>query len=116
MSRQKMYDTNKRVRDYLLQVDACTDVWMKSHTRRHDKTWTFSSFYLSKDLFNLFDGIALTNRKIILFQAKTTNFPVTEPLNLFANRFQGVTVAAYVARKIKGRIQVLKRVYPHVHE
>ena len=129
MTRQKMYDTNLRVRNYLLNEEKCTDVWFKKHTRRLDKTYTPTGFYFSRDLFNLFDGIALTDGSdfIIFFQAKTTNFPKSEDMNKFARRFPEVKVIAYVARKIKGRIQVLKRKYPfpsdnytevvvHVHE
>lgn len=116
-----MYDTNLRVRNYLLTVEKCTDVWFKRHTRRLDKTFTPISnnkegYYFSRDLFNLFDGIALLDGSnfIIFFQAKTTNFPKSEPLNKFAARFPEVKVVAYVTRKIKGRIQVLKRSYPFV--
>src|SRR3989304_5653312 len=89
MTRQKMYDTNLRVRNYLLNEEKCTDVWFKKHTRRLDKTYTPNGFYFSRDLFNLFDGIALTEGSdfIIFFQAKTTNFPSSKPLNLFAVRF-----------------------------
>jgi len=121
LSRQKMYDTNLRVRNYLLNEEKCTDVWFKKHTRRLDKTYTPISprhnqngFYYSRDLFNLFDGIALLGGSdfIIFFQAKTTNFPKSEDMNKFARRFPEVKVVAYVARKIKGRIHVLKRKYP----
>ena len=112
MGRQKMYDTNRRVRNYLLQEEKCTDVWMKKHTRRLDRTYTPDHFYHSRDLFNLFDGIAL-NQNVIFFQAKTTNFPKTQIMNYFASRYPGVVVAAYVSRKIKNRIQIIKRAYPY---
>ena len=113
-----MYDTNRRVRQYLLDEEKCTDVWMKKHTRRLDKTYTQNGFYFSRDLFNLFDGVALNN-SIVLFQARTTNFPYgdeAKQFNEFAVKYPEVHVAAYVARKIKNKIQVLKRVYPYVHE
>ena len=114
MSRQKMYDTNLRVRNYLLNEEKCTDVWFKKHTRRLDKTYTPNGFYFSRDLFNLFDGIALTEGSdfIIFFQAKTTNFPKSEPMIKFASRFSTkIKVVAYVTKKIKGRIHVFRRSY-----
>lgn len=113
-----MYDTNLRVRNYLLNEEKCTDVWMKRHTRRLDKTYTPNSknsagYYFSRDLFNLYDGIALNGKWIIFFQAKTTNFPKTEPMNVFAKSYPEVMVVAYVTRKKKnGRIEILRRQYP----
>lgn len=114
-SRKKMYDTNRRVRNYLLDEEHCTDVWMKKHTRRLDRTHTPEGFYFSRDLFNLFDGIALNN-SVIMFQARTTNFPYgreNEKFNSFAVKYPEVHVVAYVTKKVKNRIQVVKRVYPN---
>lgn len=107
-----MYDSNKRARIYL--VEFCTDVWFKRHTFRKDRTFTKGGYYLSTDLFNLFDGVALSQKGIIFFQVKTNAWPPTQPLNDFAKRFtQCITIMALNVRKVNGRIQVFTREYPY---
>lgn len=95
-----MYQSNLKARNYLLYTIGCSDVWFKRHTRRKDKTFTPDGFYPSTDLFNLFDGVALNQDKIIFFQVKTNGWPPAKPLEEFAETY-GASVMAINIRKKK---------------
>ena len=71
-----------------------------------------SSYYLATDLFNLFDGVALSPRGLVFFQVKSDAWPKTELLNDFKRKYGNIIMALNV-RKKDNRIQVFKREYPH---
>ncbi len=99
-NRQRMYFSNQKARAYLLNTVKCTDVWFKRHTRRKDKTFTPNGYYPSTDLFNLFDGIALSPQKgIIYFQVKTNAWPKTEPLLDFARKYKAVVISINIYKR-----------------
>ena len=110
--KSRFYDSNARARHYLLTVEGCSDVWFKRHTRRKDKVFTPTHYYLATDLFLLFDGAALSPRGLILFQVKSGNWPKTEPLNEFKRKYGNIIMAMNV-RKKDNRIQVFVREYPY---
>ena len=115
-NRHKMYQSNKKAR-VLLQTMGCTDIWFKAHTRRNDRTFTQKNYYLSTDLFNLFDGIALLESIIIFFQVKSNRWPSPEPMFEFSKRFPHIRVLAINVRSCKtarnktGKRDVRSRVY-----
>ena len=99
-NRHKMYQSNQKARVYL-QVMGCSDIWFKAHTRRNDRTYTQNSYYLSTDLFNLFDGVALLGNSIIFFQVKSNRWPSPKPMYVFAKQYQGVCIMAINVRSCK---------------
>lgn len=105
-----MYDSNKRARIFLLS-NGVSDVWFKRHTRRKDLVHTKNGPYPATDLFNLFDGVALSEHKVIFFQVKTGTWPAPKPMTEFARRYAGVTVLALNVRKKNGKYEVARRVY-----
>ena len=101
-NRHKMYQSNQKARVYL-QVMGCSDIWFKTHTRRNDRTYTQNSYYLSTDLFNLFDGIALLDSIVIFFQVKSNRWPSPKSMIAFSRRFPHIRVLAINVRSCKTR-------------
>jgi hypothetical protein len=80
-----MYVSNRKARDWLLS-HGYDHVWFKRHTKRKDLVFTLSGSYTATDLWNLFDGIALTmDNKPCFFQVKTNAWPPMKPLMEFKN-------------------------------
>lgn len=66
-------------------------------------------WYRCTDYWNLFDGMGFDERGRLWFiQIKTSNFPSTQPLNLFCQRHPSLHVMA-----IRVKPEILIRAYPY---
>lgn len=110
-----MYDSNRRARNFLLEFASADAVWLKSHTKRKDRVFTQDGHYNATDLFNLFDGIAISKEHgVILFQVKTDAWPRTDKLNDFARTYKGCTIWSINVRNVSRKgIRVFLREYPY---
>lgn len=111
--RQRMYESNQRARNFLLEFLKVDEVWFKKHGRRKDRIFTQNGHYYATDLFNLFDGIAITKSQVYFFQVKTNAWPPTIPLNQWAVDHKNITVFAINVRNTKKGWRVFHREYPY---
>jgi hypothetical protein len=111
--RQRMYASNLKARNYLLNEFGASEVWFKKHTRRLDKVFIGREFYFARDLFNLFDGIALVPKlkKMVFFQVKTSGWAAEKPLLHFKKQYPDVFILVLNVRKYKGHYKVFERQY-----
>jgi hypothetical protein len=113
-TRQRMYITNKRVRDWLLK-SGYDEIWFKRHTKRNDLVFTQRGTYLATDLWNLFDGICQNpNGGLVYLQMKTNAWPKAKPLEAFAKRHGVSILVLNVTNKLKvchGKYKLFTRWY-----
>ncbi len=101
-NRQRMYVTNRMVRDWLLEK-GYDQIWFKRHTKRNDIVFTQKGNYLATDLWNLFDGICLSKFGDITFlQMKTNAWAKESDLMKFIKKNKNVMVLVFnVTNKLR---------------
>jgi hypothetical protein len=110
-----MYQTNAKVKDWLLQENY-DHIWFKAHTKRQDMVYTQSGAYYATDLFNLFDGLCFSPMgNLIYLQMKTNSWPKEKPIEDFCDKYPNSRVLVFnVTNKLKvcdGEWRIFKRLY-----
>jgi hypothetical protein len=109
-SRERMRISNKKAYDHLLKV-GYTEVWLKAHTKFHDIVHCLEGkTYKALDLFNLWDGIVLTNDDHYFVQIKTNAWPKEQPMIDWCAKHNAKALAINV-KLIRDDWQVLMRKY-----
>lgn len=101
--------SNKKAYDHLLKI-GYEEVWLKAHTKFHDTVHCIGRTYKALDLFNLWDGIALTKDDHIFVQIKTNAWPKEEPMIDWCKKHNANGMAINV-KLINDDWQVLIRYY-----
>ena len=110
-----MRASNLEVRKWLLK-NKYDSIWFKPHTKRNDLVFTQKGNYLATDLWNLFDGICISNdNRIIFLQMKTNSWAKEKPLVNFMENKVGTSIISFnVTNKLKeckGHYKVFVREY-----
>jgi len=93
-----MRSSNRKVVLYLLER-GYTEIWLKTHGRRHDLVYkdnTGNSWYRALDLWNLFDGICLDPwGNLVFLQLKTNAWAKEEPLLAWTKKVKNSKVMSF---------------------
>ena len=110
-NRDRMRISNRKVVNYLLKRGA-KEIWLKPHTKRHDRIYTQDGRYTALDLFGLFDGIARMHDRLYFLQIKTNAWAKEQPLLNWLNLVKGVFILSInVKRNKEGSWSVHERTY-----
>ena len=115
-NRQRMYATNLKVRNWLLENDY-DQIWFKRHTKRNDIVYTKNGSYLATDLWNLFDGACFDSLGHLYFlQMKTNAWAKAKDIKNFVKSHVCTRVLVFnVTNKLKmcqGQWKLFVREYP----
>lgn len=106
----RMRYTNRLAVNWLLK-NGYDHVWLKSHTRRKDWTYTQNTKYASLDIWNLFDGCCIYSGDVIFLQVKTNAWPKEDDIIQFIEN-KRIKVLAINAKKTKSKYIIHTRSYP----
>lgn len=116
-TRQRMRTSNKLVREWLLK-NSYDEIWFKPHGKRNDYVFTQKGNYMAQDIWNLFDGICISNYSGITFlQMKTNAWASEKPFKDFLKKLPDnyIEILSFnVTNKLaecKGRWKVFVREY-----
>ena len=105
-----MYASNKLAREWMLN-NGYNHIWFKAHLKRKDKIYTTAGTYQATDLWNLFDGIAISEQfgQVTFFQVKTNAWPSEDPyLNFYSIKNSEGTAILFINVKKEKNHWVVK--------
>ncbi len=105
-NRQRMYASNRKAREYILEKLECDHVYFKEHLKRKSKFYRKGEFYQATDFFRLFDGLCFHNGSLCFFQVKTNAWPNYKRITEFLNDKHGFGVFAINVEPKKRNVRV----------
>jgi len=105
-NRQRMYASNRKAREYILEKLECDHVYFKEHLKRKSKFYRKDGLYLATDFFNLFDGLCIHKGSLCFFQVKTNAWPNYKRITEFLNDKHGFGVFAINVEPKKRDVRV----------
>ncbi len=113
-NRQRMYATNKLVKQWLLE-NGYDQIWFKRHTKDKDLVFTQKGNYLATDLWNLFDGVCFNRYGFpVYLQMKTNAWASEKEINSFLDSHNISVLVLNVTNKLKeckGKYRLFHRYY-----
>ncbi len=113
-NRQRMRASNKLIREWLLK-NRYDQIWFKPHGKRNDYVFTQKGNYMAQDIWNLFDGVAISLMGNLYFlQMKTNNWANEKRIKDFIKNTNIHALSFNVTNKkkeCKGKYKVFMREY-----
>ena len=97
-TRERMRQSNKKAVKWLLE-NGYDEVWLKAHTKFSDLVYSNFGNYKALDIFNLWDGIAITQEDGVFFiQIKTNSWAKEQPIIDWCTKYKAKALSINVKR------------------